>query len=362
MFQAMASVNAFGNPAKVIACIGLLMCSLPVPVHSSSDSDEPLVVDAKLLIELAGMHEEQLEELRSGRVVTIKAPGNVSIDVNEFDIYSGFAIVIKAKTKTVGKVVGRPEWAGAGIPGAVAIFIEDKSEFPRVKFSEGDSNEIKRILKGRDEVNLSKAELQDLNDLGLTSRYDTDELERFSAEYRKILHARYENYRERGLDGIPPYEDGRDSWLPSEHFRLVNSYWDAWLPKVVPEYAGELSQAPSEIDPIVNQDFLLVRKTIGDRPIYSLAHRFGRVSDNLIVAVHREFFVSGTYGAMQIVFLGIPYEGGTLLLLGTDAFTEKVAGFASGIKHNVGRGMMGDVMTGMLLELRAQAEQVELLD
>ena len=96
--------------------------------------------------------------------------------------------------------------------------------------------------------------------------------------------------------------------------------------------------------------------------VHSLVHRFGRATDEVFAGVHREFFVSGVYGVLQIIFIGAPYREGTLLLLGTDLFTEKVAGFASGTKHKVGRNVMNDSMNGMLLELRAQAELAALTD
>jgi hypothetical protein len=351
-------INAFGAPARAMLCLCLLIFS--APLHPSEDAEELLVVDARSLLELAGFDEGQLAELRAGQVVVGEPAGDIPLDVNEFDVFSGFGIVIKADTATVANVLGRAEWAGAGIPGAVALFIEGESEFPPVTFDDGDSEEVSRILAGDDKVNLSKAELRALNNLGLTSRYDSNELARFNAGFREMLRVRYENYLKRGPDSIPPYQDGRDSWSPAEHFRQVNSYWNAWLPKVIPEYANELSLAPGEIDPVVYQEFLLVRKTVGDRPIYSLAHRFGRVTDNVIAAVHREFFVAGAYFATQIVFLGVPYEGGTLLLLGNDTFTEQVAGFGSGLKHGVGRDVLDDVMRGMLMELRAQAELIAL--
>ena len=347
-------ISAFGAPFGATVCLGLLISSLPV--HSSDDPEEPLIVDDQLVLDLAGIKEAQLADLRAGKVVILEPGDNNVIDVNEFNLYSGYAVTIKASTETVVKVLARPEWAGAGIPGAVALFIEGGAEFPPVAFGDGDSDEIERILTGEEEVNLSNAELRALNELGLSSDYDSNELERFNAKYREILRARYETYLKSGLDGIPPYEDGRDSFSLAEHFRLVNGYWNAWLPKVLPEYERELSLAPGEIDPAVEQVFLLVRKTVGDRPLYSLVHRFGRVSGDLIAAVHREFFVSGAFGGMQIVFIGISHEGGTLLLMGTDTFTEQVTGFGSGMKHNVGRNLMNDVMRGMLLELRVQAE------
>ena len=107
--------------------------------------------------------------------------------------------------------------------------------------------------------------------------------------------------------------------------------------------------------PNVVQVFLLALKPIDDRPIYSLIHRFGRLTDNVVAAVHREYFVGGGYSAMQIVLIGVPYRGGTLVILGADTFTEKVAGFASGMKHKVGRNVSSELMTGMLEDVRAHA-------
>jgi hypothetical protein len=358
MSLAINPISAFPAPVRAMLCLGLLMLSMPA--HSSEGTGEPLIVDDRLVLELAGIKEAQLADLRAGKVVILKPGDDDVIDVNEFNLYSGYAVIIKASTEAVVKVLARPEWAGAGIPGALALFIENGAAFPPVAFGDGDSDEIDRILAGEDEVNLSNAELRALNELGLTSDYDSNELKRFNAKYREILRARYETYLKSGLDGISPYEDGRDSFSLAEHFRLVNGYWNAWLPKVLPEYENELSLAPGKIDPSVEQVYLLVRKTIGDRPIYSLVHRFGRVSGDLIAAVHREFFVSGAFGGMQLVFIGISYEGGTLLIMGSDAFTEQVTGFGSGMKHNVGRNMMNDIMRGMLLELRAQAELLAL--
>ena len=177
----------------------------------------------------------------------------------------------------------------------------------------------------------------------------------FSTDYGDILNASYKHYRKDGLEGIAPYEEGRKSWSPAEHFRLVNRYWDAWLPVVLPQYSGELSQTSADMGPNIIQAFLLARKPVDERPIYSRIQRCGRVEDDVVAAVHREFFVSGGYSAMQIVLIGVPYKAGTLAILGADTFTEKVTGFASGIKHKAGRKIASELMIGMLRDVRAQS-------
>lgn len=345
-----------------IAMAVLLFLTLACPPSASSqtapETMAPVVVDAELLIELARLTEDKLAEVLAGGIASIQVPADKPLDANAFDIYTAFALLIDAPTEAVGQVLMRREWASAGISGAQVWRLDTNPEFAQIVFRKDDSREIKRILKGRDEVNLSAAELRYLQGLDLDSPFDEADRERFSTAYRDILRARYERYRQDGLEGIAAYEEGRNSWSPAEHFRLVNRYWDAWLPVVLSQYSGELSQTSADMGPNIIQAFLLARKPVEDRPIYSVIHRFGRVEDDVVAAVHREFFVSGSYSAMQIVLVGVPYRAGTLVILGADTFTEKVTGFASGIKHKAGRKIASELMIGMLRDVRAQAMEL----
>ena len=345
-----------------IAMAVLLFLPLAYPpsasLQAAPDTKAPVVVDAELLIELARLTEDQLAEVLAGGIASIQVPEDKPLDADAFDIYTAFALLIDAPTAAVGQVLVRREWASAGISGARIWRLDTNPQFARVVFREDDSREIKRLLKGKDEVNLSAAELQSLQGLDLDSPFDAAERERFNTAYQNILQARYQRYRQDGLEGITPYEEGRNNWSPAEHFRLVNRYWDAWLPVVLPQYSGELSQTSADMGPNIIQAFLLARKPVDERPIYSLIHRFGRVEDDVVAAVHREFFVSGGYSAMQIVLIGVPYKAGTLVILGADTFTEKVTGFASGIKHKAGRKIASELMIGMLRDVRTQSMEL----
>ena len=341
-------------------CMAVLMCLLlvyPLVTNSQTTPEpiEPVVVDAELLIKLARLTEDQLSEVRAGGIASIQVPQDKPLDANSFDIYTAFALFIDAPTAIVGRVLMRRQWASAGISGAEVWRLDTSPEFPPIEFQEGDSREVKRLLKGRDEVNLSAGELRNLQGLDLDSPFDEAERARFSTAFEDILQARYERYRQDGLEGIAAYQEGGKNWSPAEHFQLVNHYWDEWLPIVLLQYSGELSQTSADMGPNIIQAFLLARKPVEDRPIYSLIHRFGRVQDDVVAAVHREYFVSGSYSAMQIVLIGVPYRSGTLVILGADTFTEKVAGFASHIKHKAGRKVASKLMIGMLQDVRVHS-------
>ena len=130
--------------------------------------------------------------------------------------------------------------------------------------------------------------------------------------------------------------------------------------KIFPEYANEIALAPVDMDDaMLNQRFMVVRKTQEGRGMVVLVHRFGNAMENVVVAVHREYYVSNSYDVLQIVFICVPYQDGTLIVLGNDAFTDKVAGFASSMKHVVGRKMLTGAMENMLLDLQADVEQAE---
>lgn len=340
-----------------LVCL-LLVCPLAANAQISPELDEPVVVDANLLIKLARLTDDQLAEVHAGGIASIEVPEDKPLDANAFDIYTAFALLIDAPTATVGRVLAQRQWASAGVVDAEVWRLDTNPEFPPIEFKENDSGEIKRLLKGRDEVNLSAAELRSLRTLDLDSPFDAEEIIRFSAAFRDVLRTRYHRYRQDGLEGIAPYEEGGSSWSPAEHFRLVNHYWDAWLPVVLLQYSGELAQTSADMGPNIIQAFLLSRKSIEKRPIFSLIHRFGRIQDDVIAAVHREYFVTGGYSAMQIVLIGVPYESGTLVILGADTFTEKVTGFPRRIKLKAGRKIASELMTGMLQDVRVRAVEL----
>ena len=72
------------------------------------------------------------------------------------------------------------------------------------------------------------------------------------------------------------------------------------------------------------------------------------VGGDFALGSQRQFFVGQSYDALQIVVGLFAVEQGTLLIYSNRTYTEQVAGFGSGARHRIGRGMLIDTVTTML--------------
>lgn len=88
------------------------------------------------------------------------------------------------------------------------------------------------------------------------------------------------------------------------------------------------------------------------RRAFVLAHWMVDINENYALIAERQYYVTHTYDTLQNMIACLPYRGGTLVGLLNQTFTGKVAGFARGIRHDVGRSRIQETIRPLFELLR----------
>ena len=195
-----------------------------------------------------------------------------------------------------------------------------------------------------DKLNLSKPEM---------SRFAKFKTEQVNAELRAMLRARYEAYRQNGLKGIAPYvRGGNKTATPAEELRLA-------IKETMPaakrtDYFQALLDYPANQLPDMEHRFYWFKQTVENRPTFILAHRAELHTATAALLTEEQFYVGHSYNSNLIAGGCLAVEGGTLVFYVNRSFTDQVAGFASGMKHGIGRGQMLSEVAANLKRIRDQ--------
>jgi len=191
-----------------------------------------------------------------------------------------------------------------------------------------------------DTLNLSPDEIRSFNALS-----SADSPKRAVEEQlKKMLFERYRAYRERGLDGMAPYE--RDGGPSEPSLELRHASEAARLLKAhAPALQQLLLSYPAGKPAGLEEHFYWLRYELDGRPNYTLRHRMALPLGEVYALADREFYVSHGYDTSQAFAGLIPVPEGTMVVYRSRVSTEQVAGFGSSVKKGIGRGVMAKQMT-----------------
>jgi hypothetical protein len=217
-----------------------------------------------------------------------------------------------------------------------------------------DAHEVARLLEvepGSD-FNLSSAEIAVFQDLGQQHKAgDPAAADAVNAAWRQMLAGRLQAYLAGGLDGIAAYDRGGDSSSAADDLKAA-----AEGSKLVQQAVPELYQAflayPNQSVADVEHRFFWTEQVADDRPVYTLTHRMAQQRPDLLVVLSRDFYVSHSFNASQAAAGALPIEGGVVIFYGNRTSSDQVAGFMSGMRHEIGRGMMRDSLVAAMEQIR----------
>jgi hypothetical protein len=218
-----------------------------------------------------------------------------------------------------------------------------------------DAGEVERLLEVEpgSELNLSSDEIAVFQDLA--QQYDASDpaaADAVNAAWRQVLAGRLQAYLDGGLDGIAPYDRGGDSSSAAEDLKAA-----AEGSKLVQQAVPELYQAflayPNQSVADVEHRFFWTEQVADDRPVYVLTHRMAQQRPDMLVVLSRDFYVSHSFNASQGAAGALPVEGGVVIFYGNRTSSDQVAGFMSGMRHEIGRGMMRDSLVAAMEDIRA---------
>jgi hypothetical protein len=192
------------------------------------------------------------------------------------------------------------------------------------------------------EFNLSADEIDSIKTLKQTPHKSLRDA--VIQRYREILFQRFEAYRRGGTNALAPYarEQGLDS-KPSVELRQA-----ANASAILARYFSALHRAwlnyPDALPPGADESFPWVEKKVENRPAAILRHRVNIDWNGGIVVVTREFYASHSFNSSQWITGCLPYRDGTVIFQQVRSYTDQVAGFASDVKHIIGRQLLKDKM------------------
>lgn len=307
---------------------------------------------------LANLNEGDLSALRSGQIVL----GDTDI-IEEFEVSDANLLAV-----LFARVDAPLQETAAGLERALdtatreenlyAASLQPGEKFPEIGFDASEKHEVQRLLSYRrgGAFNLSEGEIARLQALSETvDRLDETAMARVSSLYRDILAQRFRSYLAEGVGGIAHYyrKPGVFS-SPAEELTKIETE-AAVLQKYCGRLYREIIRYP-EGQQNLDHSYRVVKKLINKRPAFVLVHRAVDASDRYVFVAQREFFVGHTYNSLFALVLMLPWEGGTLVVLTTDSFTDKVAGFASRIAKPIGRQRVTAAVMPVLVSLKAEAE------
>ena len=224
-------------------------------------------------------------------------------------------------------------------------------------FGPKDGDEVDDLLDAApgNRFNLAKAEIESFNALKKQVRDAANRTAEVSKLNNQILHSRFEAYFKGGLAAIAPYDRGDGVQAkPGDELTLALKE-SQMLAKYFPELQKALLEFPrSQPEGMVHR-FFWINQKIEDRPDFILSHRMKYIRPEGAFLAERQYYVGHSYNSMQILAGCIPMEKGTFVFYSNRTFTDQVAGFASGMKHSIGRGQMRDEIVKGFQEIRAAA-------
>lgn len=103
--------------------------------------------------------------------------------------------------------------------------------------------------------------------------------------------------------------------------------------------------------------FYWYKQQVEDRPTFVLAHRTSARTKNAAVLTEEQYYVGHSYNCNFVIAAGYTVQGGTLVFYMNRTFTDQVAGFASGLRHSIGRKQMLSTVAATLKGIREQSSK-----
>lgn len=294
------------------------------PGMAAVDTDAVIDAIAQITgIDLAAQH----DKLLSGELVTVASDGRFEVEKEE--IAAAQIMYLPVKVADVAALLGENRFHSQA-----KKVQELKSADDQVNIVSLDDKAAKRLRNAEpgDDVNFSAAEFKLVGAPGADP----------TATLNSILTARHTAYRQSGLKGIAEYQRKKETINIAEY---IEETWEASTvtAKYFPEFHAASLEYPNKGQSLQHRLFAVANDVEGE-PQYLLTHWIIDSAHNYVLVVQRHFYVNHTYDTLEMRFLCLPYHEGVLVAMLNETFTEKVAGFGSGIAHRIGRGRVADAI------------------
>jgi len=213
----------------------------------------------------------------------------------------------------------------------------------------GELAEAYADAKPGSDLNLSSAEIRSLQALKGKPSSALDE------EVRRQILKRYQDYRSSGLDGIPPYDRGREKRSGSADLRSATEAASP-VKAQVPDFYATLLDYPKKPGPGLEEAFHWARYKAHGEPVFILTHVFTLKEGDAYGIAQRQFYVSGGYNVEQAIAAFFPVAGGTLVVYVNRTSTDQVEGLGGGTKRAVGKKLLASQLEQLFTKFQQAAD------
>jgi len=251
-------------------------------------------------------------------------------------------LFVKAPFTEVLKTIKKEENRLSSYKNAKKIFIKDINNsaqyFKNISFKIDEIKDVEELFDydGGNNFNLSTEEIKQLQKFKKSSN---NKILSASEFYQYILQKRFEKYLKKGIEGIVAYEHCDKDATVEEGFKK-SSFGMKVFRKNFPDLYRYYMKYPKNYAKNVKEKFYIIKDKIDNRVVFILKHQISRVKDNLVLIAERQFYISNSLDAIQTQILCTPYKKGTLVVLSSQSYTDKVAGFGRSVAVKIGRHMM----------------------
>lgn len=308
-------------------------------------------ISAQAIADALGFSAEQNAKLQAGEIVSSEIE-----ESTEKQLAVALALKVPATLDDVAKSVT------GGTTLEANKQIQAYGRIDPAKIEEGlagitlEKGEVTKLLavEPGSTFNLSTDEIAVFQNLaGQFKAGDPAAAEAVTAAYRQVLAGRMQAYLDRGLDGISDYDrGGGDASSAADDLRAAAEA-STLVQKAAPDLYGAFLAYPDQGVEGVDNQFYWVRQVADDRPDYVLTHRMVQRRPDLLVLLSRDFYVGHSFNAAQAAAGALPVEDGVVIFYGNRTSSDQVAGFMSGMRHEIGRGMMRDSLVEAMEDIRA---------
>lgn len=317
----------------------------------------PMTADQVLRLTSLDQH---LEELKDGKIVAI----GLSEVESDTELRVLMGVLVPASLQDTVTVLQQQSNANGVLMveeiGMTASDSQLSAVFDKVYYSGEEIEEVKRLLNvtegatfnfSSEEISLIKKRSEAL---GKDVAADGKAAKAMSSAMADVLKGRCLAYREKGLDGLDPYQKGSSERAnPSRELVLATESM-ATMEEMMPSYYQCLRFFPKQCAPGFHQQLFWAKQMEGGRPMFSLKHWLLDVQAEYAVITERQFYLNHSLNSLQVVIGCLKHADGTLVVLFNQVFTEKVnVALGKGIAVTIGRIQVEKRVRPMFEHLRA---------
>ena len=314
---------------RIVVGLALAVVVTQIACIGTSVAAKPLT--ASELIEKSSL-KHHLGELEQGKIVLMERPETEM--GNELDVIMSMLVSapLKKTVEALQRQAGAEDLQGTIAAGHIEGSTRDELEkaFAGIAFTREENQEVEKMMKieAGEDFNFSADEIRIIQhkagEIEGKAVDGTEAAAAMSDAVRQILQGRYLSYREKGMEGLAPYQIGSSKQVhPSEE--LVGATEALRLVKErFPDYHRCLLSFPETPDFGFLHQFFWEKQMESNRPLFVLKHWVLDIQPDYALITERRYYLTHSLNSLQVVIGCLPHGNRTLVVLLNQAFTEKV--------------------------------------